>query len=79
MSSPCRTVRSVRARCGGSAETGCRVEVRAFGSRGARDAATDEMALDGWLHWGNGPGGLPAAGTAADGIPACFRGPYRPS
>ncbi|GAA3085658.1 hypothetical protein GCM10020000_85130 [Streptomyces olivoverticillatus] len=55
------------------------VEVRAFGSRGARDAATDEIALGNWLHWENGPGGLPAAGTAADGIPARFRGPYRPS
>nr|WP_024126163.1 hypothetical protein [Streptomyces sp. FR1]AHE38781.1 Hypothetical protein pFRL3_4c [Streptomyces sp. FR1] len=56
------------------------VKVRAFGSREARDAATDELALSIWLAVRNGPRqGLPAADTPAADIPARFRGPYRPN
>lgn len=55
------------------------VFVTAYGSREARDAATDELALGVWLWAGNGPRkGLPAEGTLAAGIPDRFRGPYRP-
>lgn len=55
------------------------VTVRAFGSRAARDAATDELALGTWLSRRNGPrDGLPDRNTSAAGIPARFRGPYRP-
>ena len=54
------------------------VTVRAFSSREARDAATDELALSTWLQVGNGPReGLPARNTPAAEIPARFRGPYR--
>lgn len=54
------------------------VTVRAFGSREARDNATDELALAVWLWEENGPReGLPAEGTPAADIPARFRGPYR--
>lgn len=52
------------------------VTARAFGSREARDAATDELALEGWLYWRSGPDGLPPSGTPASGIPSRFRGPY---
>jgi hypothetical protein len=56
------------------------VTVRAFGSREARDAATDEIALTTWRWEGNGPReGLPdGEDTPAADIPARFRGPYRP-
>lgn len=55
------------------------VFVTAYGSREARDAATDELALGVWLWVGNGPrGGLSAEGTPAARIPDRFRGPYRP-
>lgn len=55
------------------------VTVTAYGSREARDAATDELALSAWLWGENGPReGLPAEGTPAAGISARFRGPYRP-
>jgi hypothetical protein len=52
------------------------VTVRAFGSREARDAETDEIALFLWRNWENGPKNLPAEGTAAADIPARYRGPY---
>ncbi|MFD3422114.1 hypothetical protein [Streptomyces decoyicus] len=56
------------------------VTVRAFGSRAARDAATDELALSTWLWEENGPReGLPPEGTPAAKIPPRFRGPYRPA
>lgn len=54
------------------------VTVRAFNSREARDAETDEIALSTWLQVGNGPReGLPARNTPAARIPARFRGPCR--
>ncbi|WP_431983802.1 hypothetical protein [Streptomyces qinglanensis] len=57
------------------------VTVRAFGSREARDAATDEIALSVWQWEENGPAlaELPAEDTPAADIPARFRGPYRPA
>lgn len=56
------------------------VIARAFGTREARDAATDEIALNAWLMEENGPRqGLPAEDTPAAAIPARFRGPYRPA
>ncbi|MGW1976718.1 hypothetical protein [Streptomyces sp. NPDC001889] len=56
------------------------VFVTAYGSREARDAATDEIALSVWLTAGNGPReGLPAEGAPAAAIPARFRGPYLPA
>ncbi|WP_372412522.1 hypothetical protein [Streptomyces luteireticuli] len=53
------------------------VTVRAYGSREARDAETDELALSLWRYWKNGPDNLPAKNTAAADIPTRFRGPYR--
>ncbi|MEU6331461.1 hypothetical protein ABZ851_29920 [Streptomyces sp. NPDC047049] len=56
------------------------VTVTAYGSRAARDRATDELALGTWLWEENGPReGLPATDTPAAEIPDRFRGPYRPA
>ncbi|MFK0047742.1 hypothetical protein ACIQU4_27375 [Streptomyces sp. NPDC090741] len=52
------------------------VTVSAWGSREARDAETDEIALGLWHDRENAPADLPAAGAPAASIPARFRGPY---